>query len=69
MTTGEFKKYLDQFLKENPKAMNLPVYYCVDDEGNGYDKVKFTPTVMNKENFVVTEVKNSENVKHFVCIN
>ena len=33
---------------------NLPLIYCIDDEGNGFDEVKFTPTPMickNNEEF------------------
>jgi hypothetical protein len=43
------KKYVDtliEMLKKNPEIENYEVIYSSDDEGNSYQKVHFTPTVM-----------------------
>ena len=43
-TLGEYVAMLNQFIKENPDSLDKTVIYCVDDEGNGYDEVKFSPS-------------------------
>lgn len=47
MTLREYIMMLNQFIKENPDSLDKPVVYCVDDEGNGYDEVKFSPSKVN----------------------
>jgi hypothetical protein len=42
---NEYIKYLQQIKKEN-KYQNLDLYYAIDDEGNGFGKVLFTPQVV-----------------------
>ena len=37
-------------VKNNPEIENYEVVYARDDEGNQYDKVIFTPTLMQMSN-------------------
>lgn len=42
----KLKKYIKQlkhFAKNNPECLNMKVYIAIDDEGNGYDEVIFSP--------------------------
>ena len=43
----KFKEYLDnlnKYAKENPDSLNYDVITSVDDEGNGYNLVHYTPS-------------------------
>jgi len=43
-----FKEYIDtliEFSEEHPESLELEVIYSKDDEGNGHDTVKYTPTI------------------------
>ena len=46
---------------------NLPLIYCIDDEGNGFDNVIFTPTpmAMNEDEDYDSELDNPTHL----CIN
>ena len=37
-------------IKNNPESENYEVVYARDDEGNQYDKVVFTPSLMQMSN-------------------
>ena len=39
MKLKEFMENLNEFIKENPEALELDVIYSKDDEGNGYQEV------------------------------
>ena len=48
---------------------NLPLIYCKDDEGNGFDTVKFTPTpMMIDKNYPKEFDSELDNPTH-LCIN
>jgi len=43
----KFKEYLDnlkKYAKENPDSLNYDVITSVDDEGNGYNLVHYSPS-------------------------
>ena len=73
MTLDKYINNLLVFVKNNPKAGEHECVYGVDDEGNAYDRVKFTPTVMKAEslenqNLKLAEVNNPDE-GNVVCIN
>lgn len=73
MTLDKYINNLLVFVKNNPKAGGYECVYGVDDEGNAYDRVKFTPTVMKAEslenqNLKLAEVNNPDE-GNVVCIN
>ena len=44
----KFKKYiktLNKFVKKHPEAKNFNVITSKDDEGNGYNRVHYSPTI------------------------
>ena len=43
----KLKDYIKQLKKLESKYGNVELYYSIDDEGNGYDAVKFGPCVMH----------------------
>lgn len=43
MTLKNYMKHLVTLLEENPEAADFQVVTAKDDEGNGYDRVHFTP--------------------------
>ena len=73
MTLNTYINNLLIFSKNNPEVAEYECVYGVDDEGNSYDRVKFTPTVMKadsleNQNLELTEVNNPTE-GNVVCIN
>jgi hypothetical protein len=64
ITLKDFRKMIND--PKLDKHENLPVIYSKDDEGNGYDRILFAPTVM-----AVEEISNDRRsgIKKGVCIN
>jgi len=61
MTVNEYVNNLTQLLKKNPEIAELEVIYAQDAEGNSYQKVFFSPSIMKTEgleNAYVTGVIN-----------
>lgn len=46
MTLREYLQGLNYFVKQNPWALDKPVIYASDDEGNDRHQVLFTPCGM-----------------------
>ena len=72
MTLGKYVETLVDMLKRNPEIEDYTVIYSSDDEGNTFQKVNFTPTIMLSEgldnNYLVVE--SAEPGKgDTVCIN
>jgi hypothetical protein len=44
MTLKEYIEGLQEFVKENPDALELEVITSIDDEGNGYNPVYYGPS-------------------------
>lgn len=71
------KKYVDtliEMLKKNPEIENYEVIYSSDDEGNSYQKVHFTPTVMLADGLEnayikVQSIVNIDDNANVLCIN
>jgi hypothetical protein len=59
MTLGKYVETLVDMLKRNPEIEDYTVIYSSDDEGNTYQKVNFTPSIMLSEgldnNYLVVE--------------
>ena len=47
-------------IKNNPEIENYEVVYARDDEGNQYDKVVFTPSLMQMSN--INDTRDLEQV-------
>ena len=45
MNLKEYIEQLQEFVKENPQALEFDVWYAKDDEGNGYQEVYFSPSL------------------------
>ena len=45
MNLKEYIEQLQEFAKENPRALEFDVWYAKDDEGNGYQEVCFSPSL------------------------
>jgi hypothetical protein len=50
MTVREYLNSIILMVKNNPEIENYEVVYARDDEGNQFDKVIFTPTLMQMSN-------------------
>ena len=46
MTLTEYIKGLTDLLEEHPEAANLSVCTAIDDEGNGYNLVHYSPQLV-----------------------
>lgn len=44
MKLKEYIENLNEFVKENPDALDLDVLTSIDDEGNGFNMVSFSPS-------------------------
>lgn len=71
----KFNKYIDELLalvKNNPEVGELEVIYSQDDEGNTYQKVNFTPSVVHtkglSDQYIEVTYKEKTEFKA-VCIN
>lgn len=61
-------------LKHNPEIEHFEVIYAQDAEGNTYEKVNFSPTVMLSEGLENSYIKVQSNINNpskgnVVCIN
>lgn len=75
MKLKEYLENLNQFIAENPEALNLDVITSKDDEGNGYNAVYYTPTagILDGDDFIpsdqLNEFDKSIDDINVVCIN
>lgn len=44
ITLKDYVEKLNDFIKENPETLELMVVYGVDDEGNDYKPIVYTPS-------------------------
>jgi len=44
MKLSKYIEQLNEFVKENPEALDMKVIYSRDDEGNGYQEVGYGPS-------------------------
>lgn len=61
MKLSEYLVKMGKLVKEHPEALDLPVVYSKDDEGNSFQEVNFDPTLGK------WEVEREE--IHAVCLN
>lgn len=67
MNIEKYIAHLQQVAKKYPKAK---VIYAIDEEGNGYDEVFFTPTPGRFEDGEFDRFDGNKNVKvNAICIN
>jgi len=75
MTLKEYFEGLQEFIKENPDALELEVITSIDDEGNGFNQVCFEPSKGNYDGDTFTSVDNFEDYNidiediNAVCVN
>ena len=81
MNLNKYIKQLQNIVKDNPNAGWYTVLYAIDDEGNGYRNVEYTPTIgwYDSEDFVgeneiqdyvdYVEVNIEECPINSICIN
>ena len=75
MKLKEFIENLNEFVKENPDALEFEVITSKDDEGNGFNRVFYTPTkgFYNEEDFTSHNQFDDFNLDdeslNSVCIN
>jgi hypothetical protein len=47
MKLHKFIDQLNKLVEENPQVKDFDVIYSIDEEGNAYDKIYFSPTIGN----------------------
>jgi hypothetical protein len=75
MTVKEYIKNLENFIKKNPEILDMKVITSVDDEGNAFNLVHYSPSKGIYENNTFISIdeckklgkKNSE--INAVCVN
>lgn len=65
MTLREHIDQLQNFAKENPDCLEMTVITSKDDEGNGYNEIRFSPS---KGSFDGDDF-NQEGEPNAVCVN
>lgn len=67
MTLKEYIDRLNKLAKDLPSALKLEVVYSSDDEGNNYNKVYYSPEVVNSDDMLDSyRLKEDTN---YVCVN
>jgi len=51
MKLSEYVECLNELIKKNPKVADYDVISTIDDEGNGYNKVHYTPSIGRYESY------------------
>jgi hypothetical protein len=75
MTLKEYIENLNEFVKENPEALDYIVVYSSDDEGNSYSQVYYTPSIGQYKDYEFIHAENFEDREmdgedaNAVCIN
>lgn len=71
MKVNEYYAQLREMIKNNPKILDFECIYSIDDEGNAYKRVDFSPEVGEfdeecNEFYTVSKSRKEENA---LCIN
>jgi hypothetical protein len=69
MTLEEYMRALRKLVKQNPKAKKFKIVYSIDDEGNGFDDVKFGPTMGITDRFNDFKANIDQDKSDTVCVN
>jgi hypothetical protein len=75
MTLREYIEQLQNFAQENPDTLDMDVIYSRDDEGNGFQKIYYSPSkgIYEDNEFISSEqledYERDENEINSVCIN
>ena len=71
ITLKQYLENIQNFIKENPGALDFEVVYSADEEGNEFKPIQFLPTRghFDGQDFVSQdELKHGEEAKA-ICIN
>jgi hypothetical protein len=49
MNLRDYINFLDELVTKQPELLDCDVIYVSDDEGNSYEHVGFTPSIMYRE--------------------
>jgi len=68
MKLKQFLDNLNDLIKRNPEALEFEVISAIDEEGNGYNKIYYAPSMGHFDN---GEFTNSDNPTYAnsICIN
>jgi len=75
MTLREYLEELNEFVQTYPECLDMDVIYSRDDEGNGYQKVRYGPNkgIFEDREFIpadqLEEWDREEDEINAVCIN
>lgn len=68
MILKDYLESLQNLVKAHPQALELPVIYSKDDEGNGYNRVNYAPSLTFFEDGNADAVRHPDSANS-VCIN
>ena len=69
MTLKIYLEGLNKFAQENPETLEMEVVTSVDDEGNGFNPVLYSPTKGHYKQREFISHKQSKNHTNAVCVN
>ncbi len=77
MRVKEYLEALNKLVNDNPGALELELITSIDDEGNGYNRVFYTPSlaIYDGSELIVTWDENEEEIPvtidkaNCICLN
>ncbi len=71
MKLKDYLNHLNGLVEQNKELLELDVVYSVDDEGNGFDKVKYFPCIGTYESgsFITFREDSHKGDLNAICIN
>lgn len=70
MKFSEYIKNIQEFAEKHPESLDMEVIYSSDDEGNSYNAVYYTPTLMMVEDREpICSEEDEDFIPNAVCIN
>ena len=75
MKVREFKRRLDDLIKEHPDVLDMEAIAAIDDEGNGFNPVEFSPSrgIYEDREFIseesIEDYERDTDEINSVCIN
>lgn len=71
MKLKDYLNHLNSLVEQNKELLELDVVYAGDDEGNYFDKVKFTPCIGKYESgsFITFREDSHKGDLNAICIN
>jgi len=69
MKLSDYMKDLNELIKENPESLNMELITSIDDEGNGYNRVYYSPALVEYDGQDIDPLIGDKSTANAVCLN